>query len=212
MDLPEDYKKGFKDFLGIRLDLSKRPLIPREETEYWVDLFIKEKKDGFKYLDLFSGSGCIGIAILKYLENSQCDFGDIDDSCLEQIRINLNLNKINQERYSIIKTNIFSNIINKYDFILANPPYVAEDRIDEVGEDVKEFEPAIALYGGKDGMSIINIFLKEARNYLNEGGIIIMEFDQEQKEKIENLIKNNYSSCEFFKDQFDKYRFVKIKK
>ena len=212
MDLPEDYKKGFKDFLGIRLDLSKRPLIPREETEYWVDLFIKENKNGLKYLDLFSGSGCIGIAILKYLENSQCDFGDIDDSCLEQIRINLNLNKINQERYSIIKTNIFSNIINKYDFILANPPYVAEDRIDEVGEDVKEFEPAIALYGGKDGMSIIDIFLKEARNYLNEGGIIIMEFDQEQKEKIENLIKNNYSSCEFFKDQFDKYRFVKIKK
>ena len=212
MDLPEDYKKGFKDFLGIRLDLSKRPLIPREETEYWVDLFIKEKKDGFKCLDLFSGSGCIGISILKYLENFQCDFGDTDDSCLEQIKINLDLNKINQERYSIIKTNIFSNIINKYDFILANPPYVAEDRIDEVGEDVKEFEPAIALYGGKDGMSIIDIFLKEARNYLNEGGIIIMEFDQEQKEKIENLIKNNYSSCEFFKDQFDKYRFVKIKK
>lgn len=77
---------------------------------------------------------------------------------------------------------------------------------------MKEFEPAIALYGGKDGMSIIDIFLKEARNYLNEGGIIIMEFDQEQKEKIDNLIKNNYSSCEFFKDQFDKYRFVKIKK
>lgn len=212
MDLPEDYKRGFKFFLGAKIDLSKRPLIPREETEYWVNLFIEEGHDNIKCLDLFSGSGCIGLSILKNIENSSCDFGEVDDSFLEQIKINLQLNNISEERYKTIKTNIFSNIKEKYDFILANPPYVAEDRIDEVGEDVREFEPEIALYGGKDGMKIINIFLKEARDYLSEKGEILMEFDEEQKEKIEEIVKNIYSEYNFYKDQFDRYRFIRIKK
>jgi len=212
MDLPEEYKQGFKDFLGVKIDLSKRPLIPREETEYWVNIAIKEIKEGAECLDLFAGSGCIGISILENVKNSFCDFGEKEDLFLEQIKINLDLNDLSKERYSLIKTDVFSNIEKQYDYILANPPYVAESRIDEVGEDVKMFEPGIALYGGNDGMEYIRIFLNEAINYLKDKGVIYLEFDPEQKEWIEEIIKDKYSSFEFLKDQFDKYRFVKIEK
>ncbi len=212
MDLPEDYKKGFKDFLRVKIDLSRRPLIPRDETEYWVSVAIKEIKEGAECLDLFAGSGCIGISILKNVRNSFCDFGEKEDLFLEQIKINLDLNNIDKERYNLIKTNVFLNIKKKYDYILANPPYVAEDRIDEVGEDVKMFEPSIALYGGRDGMEYIKIFLEEAINYLKDNGIIYLEFDPEQKDSIEEIIKNKYSRFNFLKDQFNKYRFVKIEK
>jgi release factor glutamine methyltransferase len=212
MELPEDYQKGFKNFLGAKIDLSKRPLIPREETEYWVNVAVKEINEGSECLDLFAGSGCIGISILKNVNNSFCDFGEKEELFLEQIKINLGLNNIESNRYNLIKTDVFSNIKKQYDYILANPPYVAESRIDEVGEDVKMFEPSIALYGGNDGMEYIKLFLNEAIYHLKEKGVIYLEFDQEQKNWVEEIIKSKYLSFEFLKDQFGEYRFVKIEK
>jgi len=209
MELPNDYKVGFKEFLGVKVDLSFRPLIPREETEDWVKIVIKEIKG--ECLDLFAGSGCVGLAVLKNT-NSICDFGDVEKSFLKGIEKSAEENGIEKERFNLIETDIFSNISKKYDYILANPPYVAESRIDEVGEDVKMFEPAIALYGGNDGMDIIRKFLNEAKDYLKEKGIIYMEFDPEQKNWIEEIIKDKYSKFEFFKDKYNKYRFVKIEK
>lgn len=211
MDLPEEYIKGYKYFLGIKIDLSLRPLIPRGETEYWVSSILKEIKKGAKCLDLFSGSGCIGVSVLKNIEDSCVDFGEIEDKFIEQIKINLN--GFNKNRYRIIKTDIFLNIKNKYDYILANPPYVAEERIKEVGEDVLEFEPHVALFSGKKGMNAIIELINKGFNYLNENGLLVIEHDESQKEAIEELIlKNKYSRFEFCKDQFDQYRFVKIYK
>jgi methylase of polypeptide subunit release factors len=110
MELPEEYKRGFKDFLGIKIDLSKRPLIPRPETEYWVQWFIKQDhKEKMKCLDLFSGSGCVGVAVLKNIQDSICHFGEIDDAFLEQIKINCS--DIDSNRYKIIKTDIFQLIL-----------------------------------------------------------------------------------------------------
>jgi len=203
MELPEEYKNGFKDFLGIKIDLSKRPLIPRPETEYWVKWFIdQDHKKEIKCLDLFSGSGCVGVAVLKNIKNSICHFGEINDSFLEQIKINCS--DIDSSRYKIIKTDIFSNINEKYDYILANPPYVAESRISEVGSDVIEYEPHIALFSGDEGMDTINIFIDNVKDYLSNGGYAIMEFDPQQKDKIKE--------GEFHKDQFGEYRFVIIRK
>jgi release factor glutamine methyltransferase len=212
MELPEDYKSGFKYFLGAKIDLSKRPFIPREETEYWVSLAIKEIKDNSICLDLFSGSGCVGVAVLKNINNCYCDFGEKVDLFLEQIQINLDLNEIDSKRYSLIKTDIFSNIEKQYDFMLANPPYVALSRANEVGEDVKTYEPHIALFSGEDGLVAIKEFLLKAKMFLKEKGVIYMEFDEKQLKDIEEIIKNNYSKYEFLKDQFDKYRFIRIEK
>ena len=210
MELPDDYKKGFKYFLGVKVDLSFRPLIPREETEDWVKEALKEIKGGC--LDLFAGSGCIGLAVLKNVPDSTCDFGDKEHSFLKGIEKSAEENGIEKERFNLIETDIFSNVSKKYDYILANPPYVAESRKDEVGEDVKMFEPAVALYGGSGGMDSIRKFLNEAKDYLKEKGIVYMEFDPGQKELIEEIIKEKYSKFEFFKDKYNKYRFVKIEK
>jgi len=214
MELPEEYQIGFKQFLGAKIDLSKKPFIPREETEYWVSLALEEikKKNKSLCLDLFSGSGCIGVAILKNISEAFCDFGEKEELFLEQIKINLRINNISEEKYNIIQTDVFSNIKRKYDFILANPPYVALRRINEVSEEVKEHEPSLALYGGEEGLDIIKEFLLKAHDFLREEGKVFMEFDPEQKEAVEELLNNNYSKAEFFKDQFNKYRFLRLEK
>ncbi len=224
--LPDDYKRGFKDFLNCKIDLSHRPLIPREETEDWVKKAIEEikncSKKEIKCLDIFSGSGCIGIAVLKNIPECVCDFAEIEDIFLEQIKINLKLNSIDLERVKIIKSDIFSNISSKYDFILANPPYVAEERISELGEDVKQYEPSIALMGGKLGMDFIKMFLQELSNYLDKDGIAYMEIDPQQEKIIKEILLNNHSllenydargnyrNFEFLADQFGKIRVLKI--
>lgn len=209
---PIDYVIGWKEFLGCKIDLSKKPLIPREETEFWVGKAIYQLgglTSKFKVLDLFAGSGCIGLAIKKHIPKAQVTFGD--------------LHPINK---NIIKTNIFSNISGKFDYIFANPPYVPTKKSGSasltascVQESVKNWEPKEALYAGEDGLLIIRKFLEQAKNYLRPEGPsaslrtskIYLEFGFGQKLAITKLLKQfGYKNWQFHKDQFGKYRWVII--
>jgi release factor glutamine methyltransferase len=208
-----------KKFLNCKIDLSKEVFIPRVETEFWVKKAIKSiratsnEQRTIKVLDIFAGSGCIGISVLKNIRNSYVDFVDIDKKAIEQIKINLRLNKISPKRYRVIRSNIFEKVKGEYDFIFANPPYVAKERLGEVQESVKKFEPKISWYGGRGGLKYIKKFLKEARNHLKENGIIFMEVDPLQKEEVEKILKKeSYKKFKFYKDQFKKIRWVKILK
>jgi release factor glutamine methyltransferase len=224
---PLDYVIGFTEFLKCKIDLSKKPLIPRPETVYWVGEALKEIKSvepfGFAQgkilhiLDIFSGSGCIGIAISRHVKNARIDFADKDEEAIEQIKINLKLNqpspKASAWRSKIIKSDIFSNIKGKYDYIFANPPYIPTTRKSKIQKSVLKFEPNNALFGGKDGLFFIRKFLREAKNYLNTDGKIFMEFDYIQKKEIEKIIKKyDYKSYEFKKDQFVRWRWVELTK
>jgi len=154
----------------------------------------------------------VGVAILANVENILCDFIDIEKNALSQIKINLKNNFINKKRYKIIKSDIFKNIKDKYDFIFANPPYIPTTRKNKVQKSVLKYEPKKALFAGKDGLKYINKFLKDAKKYLNSDGKIFMEFDYIQKNKIEKLLKRyKYKKYEFKKDQYGKYRWVVIK-
>ncbi len=196
---PIDYIIGFYKFLGCKIDLSYKPLIPRSETEYWVEKELVNIKGDV--LDIFAGSGCIGIALLK---NTDCKVDFADKYFLEQIKLNLKINKL---KAKVIQSDIFSCINKKYDFILANPPYIPLNR--KLDKSLF-FEPKKALYGGKDGLFYIKKFLKQAKNYLKEYGVIYMEFDSCQKKEIEKLLKDyNY---EFYKDQYKKWRYLKAQK
>jgi len=211
---PIEYAKGYVEFLGCKIDLSKKPLIPRPETEFWVKSAIREAKKinkKIKVLDLFSGSGCIGLAVLVHIKNCEVVFVDKEKSCIEQIKINLKLNGLSAK---VIKSDIFKNINTKkkYNYIFANPPYISGKNRHLVQKSVLDFEPHTALFAGEDGMLYISKFLMQAKNYLAEDGKIFMEFDPPQKKEIEKLTKNlGYKSCKFNKDQYGKWRWVMIK-
>lgn len=223
-DFPIEYKKGFTKFLNCKIDLRNRVFIPRIETEFWVGKAIRDVLNvrgsnvrRLRMLDIFAGSGCIGISILKNIKNSFVDFVDIDKKAIEQIKINLKLNKIPKTRYKIYQSNIFEKIKRKkYDFIFANPPYVAKERLNEVEESVLKYEPKRAILAGKKGLFYIKKFLKEAEKFLKPGGAIYFEFDPQQKIDILNIFKKSFKknrdrlTIEFFKDQFKKYRWAKI--
>jgi release factor glutamine methyltransferase len=214
-EFPLEYSRGVINFLNCKIDLRNRVFIPRIETEFWVKKAIKElPKNGSRTtLDMCAGSGCIGIAILKNIKNSRVDFVDIEEKAIEQIKINLKLNKISPEKYQVIKSNLFEKLRGKkYDFIFANPPYVAKERLNEVQPSVLKYEPERAILAGKKGLIFIKKFLKEAKKFLNPGGIIYLEIDPLQKWDIENILKKEgYDNFIFKKDQFKKYRWLKIK-
>ena len=216
-------KPPYLVFENCFIDLSKGVFKPRLETKFWVKRAIKKCKQKIKkysikepkFLDVFSGSGFIGIFILKNIKKSFVCFLDIDKRAIEQIKINLNLNKISSERYKIIRSNIFDNIkkVQQYHFIFANPPYVAKERLFEVQEEVKKEEPKISWYGGKEGLFYIKKFLKKAKNFLEDKGAIFLEIDPFQREKIEEFLKKcSYKNYKFYKDQFGKIRWMEIEK
>jgi len=216
--IPIEYERGYTKFLNCKIDLRNRVFIPRIETEFWVARAIKTIRTSniehrtLKVLDIFAGSGCIGISILKNVKNLLVDFADIDKKAIEQIKINLKLNKIPSQRYRIYQSNLFEKIKNKnYNYIFANPPYVAKEKIKEVQPSVLKYEPKRAILAGKKGLFYIRKFLKEVKKFLKPDGIIYLEFDPEQKNEISNILKKeNYKNSKFFKDQFKKWRWTRI--
>ena len=213
---PVDYVIGFVEFLGCKIDLSLRPLIPRPETECWVEKMITEMKseklENPKCLDIFSGSGCVGISILKHIPTSSFDFVDLEEQSLNQIKLNCKQNNIDPERYNIIKSDMFSSIADKYDYIFANPPYIAKNKKNEIQKSVLNYEPHTALFGGDDGLLYIKKFLTQVSAHLNKNGKIYMEFGSDQKDSVAKILSDkNFAKTEFRKDQFGKWRFVVVK-
>lgn len=213
---PIDYVIGFKDFLGCKIDLSKKVLIPRVETEYWVDYIVRQNNlNNCKILDIFAGSGCIGMGVLKN-NKVKVVFADNDNNAILQIKKNLKINFKKQhpdilENVRVIKSDIFEKIKGKYNFILANPPYIPTKNKNKIDKSTLKYEPQKALFGRGDGLFYIKKFLKQAKNHLLENGKIYMEFDSLQKIKIEKLIKLlNYKKYHFYKDQFNSWRWVEI--
>ncbi len=221
MTKPIEYKRGFCKFLGCKIDLSFRPMIPRKETEYWVKSVIRDickKSEKFTFLDVFSGSGCIGLSVLKNCSKwaKMGVFSDVDNRCVKQAKFNLKLNKINPQKYRVLRSDIFENIKGDYDYIFANPPYIALKNKHLVQESVLDYEPHLALFAGDDGLLYIRKFLKDAKKYLKKNGLpagrqgkIYLEFDCLQKRELENLLKElKYKKFKFHKDQFNKWRWA----
>jgi release factor glutamine methyltransferase len=214
MAMPSEYKRGYVNFLGCKIDLSFRPMIPRKETVFWVKRVIKDickKGENFTFLDVFSGSGCIGLAVLENCSKwaKMGVFSDVDERFVKQAKINLKLNRINPKKYRVIQSDIFKKVRGRFDYIFANPPYVGLDNRHLVQESVLDWEPLIAIFGGEDGLSYIRKFLKDAKKHLNKGGKIYLEFDHLRKTEIEKLLPQlGYKNFKFHKDQFRKWRWV----
>ncbi|MBI2640107.1 MAG: peptide chain release factor N(5)-glutamine methyltransferase [Candidatus Sungbacteria bacterium] len=210
---PLDYVIGRVPFLGCHIDLSLKPFIPRPETEYWVNEVIrslKARSGSLRVLDVFAGSGCIGIAVLKHLPNSHVTFAEKNPRFIEQIKINIKKNGIAAGRFCVVRSDIFKNIKGRFDVILANPPYVgAGNHVDLA---VKEYEPRVAYYGGQNGLMAIRRFLKDAKPFVRPGGEIWMEHGAGQRREIRKLfLYSGYEDFLFHNDQYGRPRYVIIR-
>jgi len=210
-DEPMDYVLGNSEFLGCLIDLSFKPLIPRVETEYWTEKVVEENKGRkkIKVLDIFSGSGCIGVAVAKKLGIAEIHFADSETDCIKQIKKNIKLNSL-KSKTKVIKSDVFENIKGKYDIILANPPYIPITRKKSLPVSVVRYEAKEYLFGGMAGLTIIKRFIKDLASHLNPLGIAYMEFDSGQKSQISKIVVQSGLKSSFMRDQYNKYRWVKI--
>lgn len=208
---PVDYVLGNSEFLGATIDLSYKPLIPRVETEYWVEKAITEIPAGekMKILDIFSGSGCIGIAVGKRLKKAEIHFADSEENCIKQIKKNIKLNKL-KNKTKVIKSNVFKNINGKFNVIFANPPYIPTGRKKTLPKSVVSYESGKYLFSGKDGLSAIRAFAEKVLSRLLPGGVVYMEFDSGQYAKVKKIFKSKGFEVDIRKDQYEKYRWARI--
>lgn len=192
---PLQYLIGNVNFFGFPIKVNENVLIPRFETELLVDKTIKYVKeylkDNIKILDLCTGSGCIAITLNKKIDNSIVTASDIS---LEAIEVAKENNELNDANINFIVSDIFSNINDKYDVIISNPPYIAYD--DEVMDIVKNNEPHIALYAPNDGLFFYQEILRYANDYLNESFIIALEIGSNQGNEVMSLARKYFNNCD----------------
>lgn len=210
---------GSIPFLNTVITLDSKPLIPRTETEFWVEKAIKEivakqsnSNSTLNILDLCAGSGAIGVAVAKAIPNARIDFIELDEKHLPTIQKNCELNKIAAERFRIFGGDLFTltstTPLSKYDFILSNPPYI-DPTLDRTENSVKDFEPALALYGGVAGMELIEKIIKEAPQHLSKQGQLWLEHEPEQSESIAAVAADTYHVITH-KDQYGQARFSQL--
>lgn len=210
---PLAYVIGWAPFLGLRIDLSSRPLIPRPETEWWTNelLATLAKRCGeepFRFLDLCAGSGAIGLAALAKLPNALVSFGELESAHAELIRKNIEANALDATRASIRRGDLFTPFFGeRFDIIATNPPYVPSAR--ELEESVRSHEPASALYAGKDGLDVIRRIAAEAKAHLAPAGELWMECDIANIEEAGELVRaGGAGRVEIRTDQYGRPRLV----
>ncbi|MBQ8166001.1 MAG: peptide chain release factor N(5)-glutamine methyltransferase [Lachnospiraceae bacterium] len=191
---PCQYIIGSQDFMGYTFKCSEGVLIPRPETEILVEtaLQLTEGYKDIKALDMCCGTGCIGISYnLKRLESGHTnDFVQLADISREAIEL-CEENVFNLgAKCDIVRTDLFEKIEHSYDIIMSNPPYIPTSDIDDIMEDVREFEPRLALDGMEDGLYFYDNIIRRTDRYLRQDGILIFEIGYNQYQDIRELLIN----------------------
>ena len=186
---PLSYIIKRKEFWSLGFNVSHNVLIPRPETEIIVEQVVKrfKGKGSLNILDIGTGSGCILLSILKELKNS---YGIGIDNSFKA----LNIAKKNSKKLNLLRRTKFIHCdvdnfnFGNYDVVVSNPPYICSNRINCLSEDIKGYEPRMALDGGSDGLKTISKVVFKAKKLLKTGGCLFMEIGNGQSYVVASML------------------------
>lgn len=184
--IPLQHLTGTCDFMGLTFQVNDQVLIPRQDTETLVESALSRLKEGDRALDLCTGSGCIILSLEKLGPGIRGLGADISAAALAVAK--RNRDSLGLESDFCI-SDLFEGIEGVFDIIVSNPPYIASGKIPGLMEEVRGFEPLLALDGGADGLDFYRRIIKDARDFLKPGGWLGLEIGYDQREAVEELLR-----------------------
>ena len=197
--IPLQYITGEQNFCGLDFYVNENVLIPRLDTEVLVEKILECEEPGQSVMDMCTGSGCIAITLQK-LGGFQVMAVDISEEALTLARKNA---QRNQAQVTFFQSNMFDQLSNtsKVDVIVSNPPYIESKVVDELDDEVKKYEPRLALDGMEDGLHFYRILAREGKRFLNEGGRLYAEIGFDQAEAVKEIFgAQGFLDIQVYKD------------
>lgn len=197
--IPLQYITGKQNFCGLDFYVNENVLIPRLDTEVLVEKILECEEPGQRVMDMCTGSGCIAITLQK-LGGFQVMAVDISEEALTLARKNA---QRNQAQVTFFQSNMFDQLSNtsKVDVIVSNPPYIESKVVDELDDEVKKYEPRLALDGMEDGLHFYRILAREGKRFLNEGGRLYAEIGFDQAEAVKEIFgAQGFLDIQVYKD------------
>lgn len=211
---PLAYILGQWDFYGLNLVVDPNVLIPRDDTCAVTSLAINQALylgKNPRILDLCTGSGCIGLAIASRVKDSRVTLADVSADALAVAKKNVMQQKLSG-RVSCIQADALKDpapFLGKFDLIVSNPPYITDSEMLQLPKSVKEYEPHLALAGGKDGLDFYRSIALRYSKALKPGGYLCFEFGMGQGDAVCKILKDNsYTILERTRDYNDRERAV----
>ena len=211
---PLQHILGSASFRGWEIKCDKRALIPRPETEVLVDLALESipKDADMRVLDVGTGTGAIAIAVAKERLNCSVVAMDISDDALSLAKENIEEHGLNN-RIELLKGDASKNLPLDFDIIISNPPYIRVNEIEGLQEEVRAFDPLLALDGGEDGLYIVRKMLNQTIESSFKG-VVFMELGEGQavllREEYEKKLASMNKKLIFKKDMEGTLRFLKV--
>jgi release factor glutamine methyltransferase len=190
--VPAQYVTGHQEFWGLDLLVSPAVLIPRPETEHVVETVLElvEGRSGLKIVDVGTGSGCIALALAKELTDAEIHATEISPEALEIARANAARNQL-ETRIHFYETDLLAGLEDMvFDFVVSNPPYVAESEADTVEAQVRKFEPRLAVFSGATGLEVYRRLIPQANQVLSPDGWLVLEIGFRSRDQVAKLLED----------------------
>lgn len=183
---PLQYLIGSTEFWSLEFKVSPAVLIPRADTEILVEEALSRAGESGTLLDVGTGSGAIVVSLAKELEQWQCEGIDISAEALTVAQCNVDGNQVT-DRVQLFQADLNRLPQKKYNLIVSNPPYIAQDEWESLMPEVRDHEPSLALIADREGLACYQSLLNQAADHLLSDGWLLVEIGYQQAEAVQQL-------------------------